>query len=146
MGKVHYSGPIIDTGKYSILTAAKTLTVDDWGKVFFLSATTEFTVTMPPIADVGIGFYVKFIIKTAPSGADYVITENTGSDTDKIQTNGIIELEVDTGTDGLANATHTTITFADGVAIAGDWVQLECDGTLWYAHGQANADGGISLA
>ena len=56
------------------------------------------------------------------------------------------ENEVDTDDDGPYNAAHTTITFADGVAVAGDYVELLCDGTNWYATGQTNADGGITLA
>jgi hypothetical protein len=128
------------------LTATTSLTPGDSGKVFFLNATTEFTTTLPSVADAGAGFNIKFIVKTAPSGADYVITEKTSADTNVIITNGIVELEVDTDTDGLYNAGHTTISFADGVAVAGDWVELLCDGTNWYAKGATNADGGVTLA
>ncbi len=88
----------------------------------------------------------KFIVSAAPSGAAYVITELATSDTNIICTNGINELEVDTSSDGPYNATHTTISFADGVAVKGDWVQIECDGVNFYATGQTNADGGIALA
>ena len=128
------------------LTAASTLGKGDSGKVFFLNATTEFTTTLPTVSAAGAGWNAKFIVKTAPDGADYVITENTGSDTNVIITNGINELEVDTNDDGPNNAGHTTITFADGVAIAGDYVEVLCDGTNWYATGQTKADGGITLA
>jgi len=128
------------------LTETTSLTPGDSGKVFFLNSDTEFTVTLPSIADAGAGFNLKFIVKAAPDGADYVITEKTSADTNIIVTNGIVELEVDTGTDGLVNAGHTTISFADGVAIKGDWVELLCDGTNWYCKGATNADGGVTLA
>ena len=128
------------------LTATKSLAPSDSGKVFFLNATTEFTTTLPSVADAGAGWSCKFIVKAAPSGAAYVVTEKTSADTNVIITNGINELEVDTDDDGPSNTGHTTITFADGVAIAGDWVELLCDGTNYYATGQTKADGGISLA
>ena len=128
------------------LTAATSLTPGDSGKVFFLNSSSEFTTTLPSVADAGAGFHCKFIVKAAPSGAAYVVTEKTSADTNVIITNGINELEVDTDDDGPSNTGHTTITFADGVAIAGDWVELLCDGTNWYATGQTKADGGITLA
>jgi hypothetical protein len=114
--------------------------------VLFLNATTEFTTTLPSAADAGAGWNCKFIVKAAPSGAAYVVTEKTADDTNIIITNGINELEVDTDDDGPSNTGHTTITFADGVAIAGDYVELLCDGTNYYATGQTKADGGITLA
>ena len=119
---------------------------EDCGRVFFLNSTTEFTTTLPAIADAGPGWWCKFIVKSAPSGAAYVITENAASDTDKIITNGINELEVDTSDDGPSNTGHTTVSFADGVAITGDFVEFLCDGTNWYCTGQTKADGGVTLA
>ena len=104
------------------LTATKQLSPSDSGKVLFLNATTEFTTTLPAVADAGAGWNCKFVVKGAPSGAAYVVTEKTADDTNVIITNGINELEVDTTNDGPSNTGHTTITFADGVAIAGDWV------------------------
>ena len=128
------------------LTETTSLGRGDSGKVFFLNSATEFTTTLPSVSDAGAGWYCKFIVKAAPASADYVITEKTSADTNIIVTNGIVELEVDTGTDGLVNAGHTTITFADGVAIKGDWIDVLCDGTNFYVKGATNADGGISLA
>ena len=125
------------------LTATTSLTPADSGKVFFLNSSTEFTVTLPSVADAGAGFNVKFIVKAAPDGDAYVVTEKTSADTNVIITNGINEL---TDSVGPSNTGHTTVTFADGVAIAGDWVDLLCDGTNWYATGQTKADGGITLA
>ena len=125
------------------LTATKQLSPSDSGKVLFLNATTEFTTTLPSVADAGAGWNCKFIVKAAPSGAAYVVTEKTSADTNVVITNGINEL---TDSVGPSNTGHTTITFADGVAIAGDWVEVLCDGTNYYATGQTKADGGITLA
>lgn len=128
------------------LTAASTLTPADSGKILMLNASAEFTTTLPTVSKAGAGWNCKIVVKAAPSGAAYVITEDTGSDTNVIITNGINELEVDTNDDGPYNAGHTTITFADGVAVAGDYVEIFCDGTNFYATGQTKADGGITLA
>ena len=126
------------------LTATTSLTPSDSGKVFFLNSATEFTTTLPSVADAGAGFNVKFIIKAAPSGANYVISEKASSDTNKIIVNGINELEVDDNEDGVYNAGCTFINFIASLAVAGDWVELLCDGTNWYATGQTNADAGIT--
>jgi len=128
------------------LTETTSLGRGDSGKVFFLNSATEFTTTLPSVSDAGAGWHCKFIVKAAPSGADYIITEKTSADTNIIVTNGIVELEVDTNTDGLFDAGHTTISFADGVAVKGDWIDVLCDGTNFYVKGATNADGGITLA
>ena len=126
------------------LTAATSLVKADSGKIFMLNSATEFTVTLPAIADAGAGWNCKFVVKAAPSGADYVVTEKASADTDKIVVNGINELEVDTSDDGVYNAGCTFINFKDGVAVQGDWVYIFCDGTNYYASGQTKADEGIT--
>ena len=128
------------------LTAAYQLLESDSEKIFMLNAATEFTTTLPAVEDAGAGWKCKVVVKAAPSGAAYIITEKTSKDTNVIITNGINELEVDTADDGPSNTGHTTISFADGVAIAGDWVEIFCDGTNFYVTGQTAADGGITLA
>ena len=126
------------------LTATATLTPGDSGKVFFLNSATEFTTTLPSVSNAGAGFNVKFIVKAAPSSANYVISEDGDNDTNVIIVNGISELETDSTNDGVYNAGCTFINFIDSLAVAGDWVELLCDGTNWYATGQTNADGGVT--
>ena len=128
------------------LTAASTLTPADSGKILMLNSATEFTTTLPTVSKAGAGWSCKIVVKAAPSGADYVVTEDTGSDTNVIITNGINELEVDTSDDGVYSAGCTTITFADGVAVQGDFIDIWCDGQNYYVSGQTKADGGISVA
>lgn len=136
-----YRGDIVA----EILMAAKILPPDIDGQLYFLDKATGFIVRLPRISDAGIALTIKFIVKTAPASGTYVITENEEFDENKIITNGINELDVDTNDDGPYNAGHTTVTFADGVAVAGDWIEFECDGEFWYCTGQTNADGGITL-
>ena len=129
-----------------ILTAATSLKASDTGKIFYLNSATEFTVTLPAAADAGLGWNCKIVVKAAPASADYVVTEKVADDTNVLVVNGINELEVDTESDGPYNAGCTTVTFADGVSVAGDWIDVICDGTYFYITGQTNADGGITLA
>jgi len=146
--KAAFDKVVLDSGnnKAEILTAAKQLTKEDNGKTFYLNSATEFTVTLPAVATAGLGWCCEFIVMAAPSGAAYVITELASSDTNVIIANGINELEVDTSDDGPYGATITTISFADGVAVAGDWVRIRSNGATFFATGQTNADGGIAVA
>lgn len=121
------------------LTAASTLTAADSGKTLFLNSATEFATTLPAPA---AGLKFKFIVKAAPASASYTVVTASSAN---VIIGGINELEVDTGDDGPYIADGDTITFADGVAVVGDWVELISDGTSWYVTGQANADGGITL-
>ncbi len=120
------------------LTAARTLTSSDSGKTFYLSLAAGFTVTLPTIAE---GLRFKFFVKTAPTGGAYAIT---GAATSTVL--GVNELEVDTGDDGPSSSGTTTVSFAANVALPGDYLEYECDGTKWYAIGQTRADGGITIA
>lgn len=132
--------------KVKELSAASSLAEADSGSIFLLNSATEFATTLPSVADAGIGWYCKFVVKAAPSGASYTIVEKAADDTNVIIVNGINELEVDDTEDGPSNTGCTTITFADGVAIKGDFIDIWCDGTNYYVSGQTKADGGVSLS
>lgn len=124
---------------YEDVTAANTILYSECGKTFFLNSATEFASTLPaPVA----GCYFKFIVKAAPAAASYTVVTNGSAN---ILIGGINENEVDTNDDGPYDADGDTITFADGVAVVGDYVEMISDGTSWYITGQANADGGITV-
>lgn len=125
------------------LTASQTLTVADSGKVFMLNVLTGLTVTLPVLSGT-FGTYYKFIISTAATSNSYVITENTGSDTNKMISK-VAEAEVDTNSDGLYDAAHTTITIGT-TGVVGDLIKCFSDGTNWYNTGYINADGACVLA
>ena len=128
------------------LGAAYQLLEKDSGKIFMLNSATEFATTLPAVADAGIGWYCKIVVDAAPASASYTVVEKAASDTDVIVVNGINELEVDTSDDGPYSAGCTTITFADGVAVQGDFIDIWCDGENYYVSGQTKANGGISEA
>lgn len=143
---VHGSENQRDWGRVKIeeLTATRTVTLEDCGKTFMLNAATEFTTTLPRIAEAKAGWTCRFVVKAAPAGANYVVCENGTYDTNKIVVNGINELEVDTGSDGVYNAGCTNVNFIASTAVAGDWIDIFCDGTNYFVTGQTNADGGIT--
>jgi hypothetical protein len=109
-----------------------------------LNSDTEFATTLPAVADAGAGWYCKVVVKAAPSGASYTVIEGEGSDANVIIVNGINELEVDTNDDGVSNTGCSTVTFVDGSAIKGDFIDIWCDGSNYYVSGQTKADGGIT--
>lgn len=119
--------------------ATDTLTGSQCGSTILLSAATEFLTTLPvPSA----GCYFKFIVKAAPASASYTIATNGSAN---ILIGGVNELEVDTSDDGPYSATGDLVTFVDGVAVVGDYVEVISDGTSWYLDGQTNADGGVTI-
>ena len=130
--------------KVKELSAASTLAETDSGSIFLLNSDAEFATTLPAVADAGAGWYCKFVVKAAPSGASYTVIEGEGSDANVIIVNGINELEVDTTEDGVSNTGCSTVTFVDGVAIKGDFIDIWCDGSNYYVSGQTKADGGIT--
>lgn len=128
------------SGQAEVLSAATTLTAADYGKTFFLNAATEFATTLPPVA---LGARLKFVCANAPESASFTIV--TPSSDNLIY--GAIVSSADAG--GSASATAgtagDTITFVDGQAALGDFVELESDGTNWYVYGVCGDEDGITI-
>ena len=132
--------------KVKELLAASTLTEADSGSIFLLNSATEFATTLPAVADAGAGWYCKFVVKAAPSSASYTVIEGEGSDANVIIVNGINELEVDTSDDGVSSTGCSTVTFADGVAIKGDFIDIFCDGTNYLTRATAHDVAHITIS
>jgi hypothetical protein len=62
------------------LEAAKTLTVEDCGKVFTLAKNDGFTVTLPDPTIAEAGWNCKFIVDTAISSNEYIISSSATTD------------------------------------------------------------------
>ena len=124
-----------------IVIADIVITADESGKTFYLSRFGGVQCTLPAPF---LGARFKFVIETAPTwGGGYTIITDSGAD---IMIGGINELEVDTSSDGPYDANADKFIFAANVAIVGDYVEFESDGTSWFYHGQTNADGGVTTA
>ncbi len=131
----------VDSSYYQKLITTYQVLRSDNGRNFLLDLAAGFVVTLPIVASVNPGFRVRFIIEEPPSGGDYDITAEGA-----IAVVGIKELPVTTGTDGIQSTGCTTITFADGVAILGDWIDLITDGTNWFVIGHVRTTLAITLA
>lgn len=129
-----FIGPVANT----TLAAASTLTAADSGRTFFLSSATEFATTLPAPA-AGLSF--SFVVTAAPSGASYTIV--TGSSANIIK--GVQFTAEDAGGSGDSGTADDTITFVDGQAVAGDRVDLVCDGTNWFAYGFTKLVAGLTF-
>tara|TARA_R110002110_G_scaffold164081_1_gene364216 strand:+ start:300 stop:980 length:681 start_codon:yes stop_codon:yes gene_type:complete len=128
---------------YEDIQAVKALAASDSGKIFGLDLLAGFTVTLPAVADAGAGWYCEMVVKTVTTSNNYIVTEKTASDTNKIVSHmGLLEL--DTGDDGLHSAAHSIITF-EATPAKGDKIRIFCDGTFFYATGIGVSDDFVAL-
>lgn len=114
-----------------VVTATNVITAAESGKTFFLNSATEFVSTLPAPA---LGLKFRFIVKAAPSGASYTIVTNGSSNIIK---GHVLSSDLNAAGDAdFETSGGDTISFVDAKAVAGDWVDLECDGTNWFASGR----------
>ena len=122
------------------LTAVTTLGEVDSGKTIFLNSTTEFAVTLPKVKE-GLNF--TFIVKGAPSGASYTIVT---AESEPLFYGQIFTSDINSETDADFNIVGAeTLTFADGVAVKGDRIEMISDGTSWYLKGFCTAYNAITI-
>ena len=124
------------------LITTKACSAADSGKVFFLSLLAGFTVTLPSAADAGAGWYCDFIVKTVTTSNNYIITEKTSADTNKLCAIG---LEAATTGAQLSNAGFTTCTY-DTTPTLGDKLHVICDGSFFYITSICAADNDLVFA
>ena len=152
MSRTNFSGPVDSTSGFEVgqtevinsegnvvskvttLTEATTVTAAQTGVTFILSSATEFAVTLPAAAS---GLKYRFIVGAAPSGASYTIVTDSNAT--------VIQGAVVVNGASVLGANEDTITFADGAAVVGDWVEVISDGTNWYVSGIGSAASSITL-
>lgn len=124
------------SGGVMAVSAATTLTVADSGKKILLDGSAANVVTLPAVAK---GLEYKVIL-TATGAAPTIVTN--GSD------NIIVGTTYSSGDDAVtavqSDADADTITFVNG-AVPGDYCDLICDGTNWYAFGFSGADAKLTI-
>jgi hypothetical protein len=135
------TAPVVNTplvkDATEVVAATNVIAATETGTTFFLNHATEFVSTLPAPA-AGLNF--KFIVTGAPSGASYTIVTNSSAN--------IIKGNVVTSEDAAGDFETSggdTITFVDGQAVAGDMVELHCDGTNWFAYGRSKVAAGITI-
>lgn len=124
--------------KPATLTEATTLTRNDSGRTFFLNAAAGFTVTLPTVLK---GMELEFIVKTAPTTSNYVITAGSA-----IILGGVYTNDVSNPSDSDFDATGATVVnFVKNASLRADSVKLTSDGTKWYAKAFTAVYDGITL-
>lgn len=127
--------------KPSTLTEARALTDSDAGKTYFLNAAGGFTVTLPSPRG-GVGF--RFIVKTAPTSANYVIA--TKSDA-KIMRGIILTSDINAGNDAMREINGASnFLMIYGRVKVGDSVEMISDGTYWYVNGFCSIYDAMTIA
>lgn len=123
-----------------VVTATNVIDATESGRTFFLNSATEFVSTLPAPK---IGMKFTFIVTAAPSGADYTIVTNGSSNIIK---GHVVTSDVNSATDGdLETSGGDTISFVSAKAVAGDKVELHCDGTNWFAYGTCTVFDAITI-
>lgn len=133
MAVTHFSGPLaVGSGKIEVITAGKTLTADDNGKVFILGDAAAGDITLPAVTNVG--FECKVICGFAITSASAL----KSAEGDNIE--GAL-MVASTVVDVNAADQLNFIQTAENI---GDWVSVISDGTYWYADGRALTTGGLT--
>jgi hypothetical protein len=134
MGTTHFSGPLaVGSGKVEAITAGKTLTADDNGKVFILSDAASGDITLPAVAT-NVGFECKVICGFAITSASALISAEGDNIEGSIVVNGA-QVDVDAA---------DQLNFVQTAENIGDWVSVISDGTYWYAEGVGHGAGAIT--
>lgn len=140
-----FTSPVINTPTVKqlteVVTATNVIAASETGTTFFLNSATEFVSTLPAPA---AGLHFIFIVSAAPSGASYTIVCNAAATIIKghVLTNDVNSVtDADFGTAG-----EGTITIVDGKAVAGDIVEVWCDGTNWFMRAECTVFDAITLS
>ena len=116
------------------ITAARTLTTNDSGKVFTLdSAGGAYTITLPTAALLVAGWNCKFIVKEDTPSNDITIAAGSA----------IIDGVNDDGQGNVANSTAGTAVsniIVEAASKQGDFIDLFTDGTSYYFHAVGSVD------
>ena len=122
------------------ITAARTILAADNGKTFYISGATGFVTTLPPPA---LGLRFRFVLgPTAPTSGNHTVVTNGSANIIK---GGLAGAEVDDTTDFDTSTADDTVSLVASNAVAGDWFELESDGTNWYVRGWSAVRAGLTL-
>jgi hypothetical protein len=119
---------------------ASTLTAADSGKTVFLKLAAGYITTLPlPAA----GLTFEFIVGTAPSAGSYTIVTSGSANIIKGQ---VYTSDFSGTTDSdIEVSGGDTITLVTSKSVAGDRVELRCDGTNWFAYGFCSVFDAITI-
>ena len=114
------------------------LTKADSGKVIFMDASSANTITLPAVAAAGAGFNLKVILTATGAAGKVVSSANNIT--------GYVEESAAAGTNHTltADTDADTITFVNG-AVPGDFIDINCNGSLFFVFGKSAAENKITL-
>lgn len=116
-----------------VAAEAITLTDEDSGKTFVLNAAAGVAITLPSVALAG--FKAKFVVGAAFATTDFTVV----SATNVIQGGAIVDSTF------VPAANENTVSFVATAETLGDYIEIESDGTNFYASGVGAAAGSITF-
>lgn len=119
-------------GRVETIAAARTLTAADSGKEFILSAASGAAITLPTLRS---GTTFRFIVGSAFATTNWTIVASTN----------VIEGGAIVNSTFVPADDENTISLVASAETIGDFVELKCDGTKWYASGVGAAAGSITF-
>lgn len=119
-----------------ILTTTRQVLAEESGKTFYLGSTTAFVTTLPAPS---LGLKFTFILKSVPASDAHTVVTAASANIIQGKQSSVAGDAGDTG------ATDDTISFVTAQTVAGDKVELFCDGTKWYAHAISSVAAGITF-
>ena len=119
---------------YQIHATADTLTINEGSKLHVFGNASEYALTLPAVSTAA-GIHYHIVVGLSPSGTSYTVITNASEN--KITGTTVVNGEV------IGASEEDTITFTLDAAVIGDYIDLYCDGVLWYVSGQAFAATGI---
>ena len=124
----------IANANYETVVTTRLLAIADSGKTFFLDLAGGFTITLPVPA---LGLNYKFVVKTAPTTNYIILTDSVAN-----LINGAVYSSEAAAV--VVAAAADTINFVANLALPGDYITLESDGTSWFVTGGCFVQDGIT--
>lgn len=118
------------------ITGTRTVTAAENGATFYINNATGFVTTLPAPF---LGARYTFINKTPNTSGNHTIVTNASANIIKGMQNSAAGDAGDTGT------ADDTISFVANSSVAGDRVDLESDGTSWFAYARSTLAASITF-
>lgn len=125
-----------------VVTTTNVITAAETGTVFYLDNATGFVSTLP---DVALGLRFTFIIKTAvtTTGGHTIVCPAAAT----LFKGHVLTNDVNSGTDAdFGTSGEATVTFVINKAVAGDRVDVVCDGTNWFVRASCSVFDAITIS
>ena len=123
--------------KIKKVTASSTLTANDSGAIVLVNPAAATDVTLPTLANAGVGWYCKIVLTEDTDGSDQGMAAKVnidfGSGNDVV---GMISDEVD-GAAGDYAVNNDDFINCSANSSPGDFIDIFTDGERWYAYGVA---------